>query len=76
MSTFWKDSPSSFYWDVWNSKIIKTDENGIQISSIGGYGCPCEGIITLYQNMKQKLAFYMIIKLEHLISRKMVLIKE
>lgn len=43
VSTFWKDSPSSYYWDVWNSKIIKTDENGIQTFSIGGYGCPCEG---------------------------------
>jgi len=54
VSTFWKDSPSSYYWDVWNSKIIKTDENGIQISGIGGYGCPCEGSEVLnIKNMKR-----------------------
>ena len=43
VSTFWKDSPSSFYWDVWNTKLIKTDENGIQVGSVSGYGCQCEG---------------------------------
>ncbi len=43
VSTFWKDSPSSFYWDVWNTKLIKTDENGVQTGSIIGYGCQCEG---------------------------------
>ena len=43
VSTFWKDSPSSFYWDVWNTKLIKTDDNGIQVGSINGYGCQCEG---------------------------------
>lgn len=44
VSTFWKDSPSSYYWDVWNTKLIKTDENGIQVGSVSGYGCNCEGI--------------------------------
>lgn len=53
MSTFWKDCPSSYYWDVWNTKLIKTDENGLQIASIGGYGCQCEGIYYLIRNMKQ-----------------------
>ena len=43
MSTFWKDSPSSYYWDVWNYKLIKTDENGVQTGTSGGYGCHCEG---------------------------------
>lgn len=43
ISTFWKDSPSSYYWDVWNTKLIKTDENGIQVGSVSGYGCQCEG---------------------------------
>jgi hypothetical protein len=43
VSTFWKDSPSSFYWDVWSTKLIKTDDNGIQTGSISGYGCQCEG---------------------------------
>ena len=57
MSTFWKDSPSSYYWDVWNTKLIKTDDNGSQIGSIGGYGCQCEGIeFSSNKNMKQLLA--------------------
>lgn len=43
ISTFWKDSPSSYYWDVWNTKLIKTDENGIQVGAVNGYGCLCEG---------------------------------
>ena len=43
VSTFWKDSPSSFYWDVWNTKLIKTDDNGIQVGSVSSYGCQCEG---------------------------------
>jgi len=42
VSTFWKDSPSSFYWDVWNTKLIKTDDNGSQIGAMNGYGCHCE----------------------------------
>ena len=42
LSTFWKDSPSSFYWDVWNTKLIKTDDNGIQVGTYNGYGCSCE----------------------------------
>ena len=28
ISTFWKDSPASYYWDIWNTKLVKTDENG------------------------------------------------
>ena len=28
VSTYWKDSPSSYYWDVWMRKLIKTDEAG------------------------------------------------
>ena len=42
LSTFWKDSPGSFYWDVWNTKLIKTDDNGVQTGTMLGYGCPCE----------------------------------
>ena len=45
ISTFWKDNPSSYYWDVWNTKLIKTDENGVQLGSVSGYGCLCEGKI-------------------------------
>jgi len=42
VSTFWKDSPSSFYWDIWNCKLIKIDENGIQTGVAIGYGCGCQ----------------------------------
>ena len=42
VSTFWKDSPSSFYWDVWNGKLIKVDENGMQVGVAIGYGCACQ----------------------------------
>jgi hypothetical protein len=64
VSTFWKDSPSSYYWDVWNSKLIKTDDNGIQVGSVSGYGCSCEGNIIINQIMKQELALNMIIRLD------------
>jgi len=33
-STFWKDSPYSYYWDIWNTKLIKMNENGIQTVSV------------------------------------------
>lgn len=42
VSTFWKDSPSSFYWNVWNNKLVKIDENGNQTGIATGYGCCCE----------------------------------
>ena len=42
LSTFWKDCPSSYYWDVWNTKLIKIDDNGTQVGTILGYGCQCE----------------------------------
>jgi hypothetical protein len=70
VSTFWKDSPSSYYWDVWNTKLIKTDENGIQVGSVSGYGCSCEGnyyIIEIeyetkigikYDNKSRSVSFY------------------
>lgn len=46
VSTYWRDSPSSFYWDVWNNKLIKTDENGSQVATVNGYGCLCEEVET------------------------------
>lgn len=62
MSTFWKDSPSSYYWDVWNTKLIKTDENGVQAGSISGYGCQCEefetNIIIYYDGKTKNVSFY------------------
>jgi len=27
-STFWKDSPSSIYWDIWSLKLVSIDANG------------------------------------------------
>lgn len=62
VSTFWKDSPSSFYWDVWNTKLIKTDENGIQVGSVSGYGCQCEEYETKlaikYDHKSRNVSFY------------------
>lgn len=48
LSTFWKDCPSSFYWDAWNTKLIKIDENGAQAGSMSGYGCHCEDFETIF----------------------------
>jgi len=42
VSTFWRDSPSSFYCDIWNGKLVKVDNNGRQVGSIMGYGCQCQ----------------------------------
>jgi len=62
ISTFWKDSPSSFYWDVWNTKLIKTDENGIQVGSVSGYGCLCEEYETKigikYDSKNKSVSFF------------------
>lgn len=62
ISTFWKDSPSSFYWDIWNTKLIKTDENGVQVRSINGYGCKCESMETIlgmkYDDNNKTLTFF------------------
>ena len=27
-STFWRDSPSSLYWDVWSLKLVTIDSHG------------------------------------------------
>ena len=40
VSTFWKDSPSSYYWDIWSTKLIENNHEGIQTSC--GFGCQCE----------------------------------
>jgi len=62
LSTFWKDCPSSFYWDVWNTKLIKTDQNGIQVGTLSGYGCQCqdnETKLAICYNYKMKtIEFY------------------
>ena len=41
VSLLWKDAPCSYYWDVLNSKLIKTDERG-QHRCQQDYGCLCE----------------------------------
>ena len=41
-STYWKDCPSSNYWDISNQKLIKIDENGVQVGCSTGYGCQCQ----------------------------------
>lgn len=62
MSTFWKDSPSSYYWDVWNTKLIKTDEKGQQVGTNNGYGCLCEeyetNISIKYDHKTRAVSFY------------------
>ena len=62
LSTFWKDSPSSFYWDVWNGKLVKNDENGNQNCCKIKYGCNFEDYETKfafeYNQEKRTLAFY------------------
>lgn len=63
LSTFWKDSPSSFYWDVWNCKLIKVNEDGIQSGMVGDYGCECRNeevntIGMLYDCKKKTVSFY------------------
>eukprot|EP00826_Nyctotherus_ovalis_P033788 TRINITY_DN2753_c0_g1_i12.p1 TRINITY_DN2753_c0_g1~~TRINITY_DN2753_c0_g1_i12.p1 ORF type:complete len:440 (+),score=110.94 TRINITY_DN2753_c0_g1_i12:160-1479(+) len=63
LSTFWKDSPCSFYWDVWNYKLIKVNENGVQTGIVGEYGCKCKNentnIIGMsYDHKKRTVTFY------------------
>lgn len=61
ISTLWKDAPSSWYWDVWSSKLIKTDETGVH-AVINGYGCDCEDeeiVIGIgYDSKKQTISYY------------------
>lgn len=61
-STFWRDSPCSYYWDVWNTKLIKTDENGAQAGVMNNYGCPCHESETRlaisYDPIDKTLSFY------------------
>jgi len=63
LSTYWKDSPSSFYWDVWNCKLIKVNENGVQSGMVGEYGCGCRNedvnmLGMLYDCSKETVTFY------------------
>jgi hypothetical protein len=63
MSTYWKDSPSSFYCDVWSCRLEKVDENGKQIGTAAEYGCGCQEeaenyVGMLYNEDKETLSFY------------------
>lgn len=62
ISTYWKDSPSSFYWDVWSNKLIKTDDKGNQVSTLTGYGCLCEDLETIigmkYNHIDRSIMFF------------------
>ena len=62
LSTFWKDSPCAYYWDAWNGKLVKTDENGNQIISKFKYGCEFDDYETKfafeYNQEKRTLGFY------------------
>ena len=61
-SKYWKDSPSAYYWDVWNCQLIKTNENGVQIGSAKGYGCQCVETETylaiMYDYKTRTVSFY------------------
>lgn len=61
-SKLWRDSPSSYYWDIWNSTLIKTNENGARVGDMKGYGCVyTEKEIILgikFDNVKRTVSFY------------------
>ena len=61
-STFWKDSPSSIYWDVWLLKLVSIDANGQQSGTVFGYGCKCEDkvtrIVILYDARSRSVSFF------------------
>ena len=60
-SNKWKEAPSSYFWDVWSSKLIKIDENGTP-TTVKGYGCGCQDdeceIGIWYDYKTSSLAFY------------------
>ena len=62
LSTYWKESPSAFYWDVWNTQLIKTDETGAQVLTKNGYGCDYEEyenkLAIEYNQEKRTVNFY------------------
>ena len=63
ISTFWRDSPSSYYWDVWNGKLVSIDERGNQTGIKPGYGCECHNyeqtkIAIIYDTKKRTLNFW------------------
>ena len=61
-SKLWRDSPSSYYWDIWGSTLIKTNENGARVGDMKGYGCIyTEKEIVLgikFDHVKRTVSFY------------------
>ena len=61
-SNFCKESPSVYYWDVWNKQLIKTDETGTQYTTKNGYGCDYEDYETKiameYDQENRTIRFY------------------
>lgn len=61
-SKLWRDSPSAYYWDVWCTSLIKTNENGYQVGNAKGYGCIClDNETTLgikYDHVRRTVSFY------------------
>ena len=56
VSLLWKDAPCSYYWDVLNHKLIKTDERG-QHSCQQDYGCVCgspEGLFGIHYDAESR----------------------
>ena len=61
-SKLWRDSPSAYYWDVWCSSLIKTNENGGTVVNMKGYGCVCMENDTIlgikFDHVKRTISFY------------------
>ena len=61
-SKLWRDSPSSYYWDIWDSTLIKTNENGTRVGDRKGYGCiytEKEIILGIkFDHVKRTVSFY------------------
>ena len=61
-SKLWRDSPSSYYWDIWGSTLIKTNENGARVGDMKGYGCiytDKEVVLGIkFDNVKRTISFY------------------
>jgi len=61
-SKLWRDSPSSYYWDIWGSTLIKTNENGARVGDMKGYGCiytDKEVILGIkFDSVKRTISFY------------------
>lgn len=59
--TLSSDAYLSWFWEVWNCKLIRTDENGVQ-STVNHYGCECEDEETIlgmyYDELRRTISFY------------------